>query len=65
MEWAKLIAEFIVEIIQSIAWPAVVSIVLIIFRKQIGHLTNRLIEYEGRYGTFRFGETKKQGTRII
>lgn len=59
MEWTKLILEYFVQIIHYIAWPAAVLIILIVFHKELRDLLDRLIEYEGRHGTFRFGKTRK------
>ena len=42
MNWIELIAEFIVEIIHYAAWPVVILVVLLVFRKPIVSLLGRL-----------------------
>jgi hypothetical protein len=59
MECVGLILEQIVQIIHYIAWPIVVLIILLVFHNEIRNLIGRFTEYEGRYGKFRFGETRK------
>jgi len=59
MEWLKLFVESCVEIIHYIAWPAALLTVFLVFREELKGLIDRLIEYEGRYGIFRFSKTKK------
>ena len=58
MEWIQIILDFIAALAHYIAWPVVALLVLFIFRKPLTDLIGRLKEYEGRHGTFRFGETQ-------
>jgi hypothetical protein len=62
MEWTKLILEHLVQIIHYTAWPGAVLIILLIFHKEIKDLMDRLIEFEGRHGIFRFSKTHKLPT---
>ena len=60
MEWTELILEHIVQIIHYMAWPAVVLIILLLFRKELGLLAGRLEAYEGQHGKLRFSTTSEQ-----
>jgi hypothetical protein len=57
MEWTQLILDFITTFAHYIAWPAVALLVVFVFRKPLTELMGRLIEYESRHGTARFGLT--------
>ncbi|HLB75135.1 MAG TPA: hypothetical protein VJJ98_14035 [Sedimentisphaerales bacterium] len=59
MEWTKLFLEQFVQIIHYVAWPGVVLIVLLVFRKELRDVIGRFTEYEGRHGIFRFSKTSK------
>ncbi len=58
MEWAKLYCTTAVDLIHYVAWPVVALAVLLVLRRPLTELIDRLKEYKGSYGTIRFGETK-------
>ncbi len=59
MDFIKLLVESCVELVHYVAWPAVVLIILLFFRKELRDLIGRFTEYEGRHGIFRFSKTSK------
>jgi len=61
MEWTELILEHFVQIIHYIAWPAVVLVILFLFRKELGHLMGRIEEYQHGDKRVVFSTAHKQG----
>lgn len=61
MEWTDLILEHFVQIIHYIAWPAVVLVILFLFRKELGFLMGRIEEYQHGDKRVVFSTAHKQG----
>ena len=55
--------EFIASIVRSIAWPAVIIILLFLLRKQLGNLAERLTEFSFPGGKAKFKDELAKGRR--